>query len=71
MEANGAVFLPAAGNRSGLTIDNVGSKGFYWSTSHNGTGNAFYTQIEASNMSVLNAAYRYKGYSVRLVHDAH
>lgn len=71
MEANGAVFLPAAGNRSGLTIDNVGSKGFYWSTSHHGTGNAFYTQIEASNMSVLNAAYRYKGYSVRLVHDAH
>lgn len=70
MEANGAVFLPAAGNRSGLTIDNVGSKGFYWSTSHHGTGNAFYTQIEASNMSVLNAAYRYKGYSVRLVHDA-
>ena len=71
MEANGVVFLPAAGNRSGLTIDNLGSKGFYWSTSHNGTGNAFYTQIEASNMSVLNAAYRYKGYSVRLVHDAH
>lgn len=71
MEANGAVFLPAAGNRSGLTIDNLGSKGFYWSTSHHGTGNAFYTQIEASNMSVLNAAYRYKGYSVRLVHDAH
>ena len=71
MEANGVVFLPAAGNRSGLTIDNVGSKGFYWSTSHQGSGNAFYTQIEASNMSVLNTAYRYKGFSVRLVHDAH
>ena len=33
MEANGAVFLPAAGSRDGTDVDGVGSYGIYWSSS--------------------------------------
>ena len=31
-EANGAVFLPAVGNRNGTVVGNVGSDGYYWSS---------------------------------------
>ena len=33
MEANGAVFLPAAGDRCGTDVYRVGSDGYYWSSS--------------------------------------
>ena len=33
MEANGAVFLPAAGDRYGTDVYRVGSDGYYWSSS--------------------------------------
>ena len=71
-EANGAVFLPAAGIRP--TSDNtkvydVGISGNYWSSSHSGTmGNAMELQIGTSNNS-FSSSYRYVGISVRLVRD--
>lgn len=34
LEANGAVFLPAAGYRGETYVSNVGSYGNYWSVTH-------------------------------------
>ena len=69
MEANGAVFLPAAGSRYVTDVDDVGSYGYYWSSSANDDDNAGYlyflgSYVEASSLS------RNYGISVRLVQDA-
>ena len=67
MEAAGAVFLPAAGQRSGSSTTNVGTLGNYWTASHvNGTtGYAFH--IAPSANSVRNDITYSTGCSVRLV----
>ena len=66
MEANGAVFLPAAGNRDGTDVYHVGSYGAYWSSSASGSDIAdclyFYGDYVYTNDN-----YRYYGQSVRLV----
>ncbi len=41
LEANGAVFLPAAGWRYGTSVNLVGSYGQYWSASYTGSANAY------------------------------
>jgi len=67
MEANGAVFLPAAGGR-GANVDNVGSHGIYWSSSA-------IDRIYAENMTFQSfywgtySGRRDRGFSVRLVQD--
>ena len=67
MESAGAVFLPAAGQRTSSATSNVGTVGNYWSTSHvNGTtGYAFH--IAPSANSVRNDITYSTGCSVRLV----
>ena len=67
MESAGAVFLPAAGQRTSSTTTNVGTVGNYWSTSHvNGTtGYAFH--IAPSANAVRNDISYSTGCSVRLV----
>lgn len=37
LEVNGAVFLPAAGWRYGSDVSGVGTEGYYWSTTKNGS----------------------------------
>ena len=67
MEAAGAVFLPAAGYRSGVSVGNVGSYGYYWSSSVY-YGNYAYSVYFYSGY--LNPQYYYRrcdGFSVRLV----
>lgn len=67
MEANGAVFLPAAGFRKGLVVYDSDIR--YWSRSCGGTDHIPY----ALGMSLTGEKmyyYRYSGCSVRLVHDA-
>ena len=66
MEANGAVFLPAAGGRHG--VRNVGSDGAYWSSSAD-EFNGAYGLIFGSDIVGMGSYYRYYGYSVRLVQD--
>ena len=68
LEANGAVFLPAAGGRDGTSVDGFGSRGDYWSTSAIGTVNA-YRLIFNSDGLWYTADYhgRYYGLAVRLV----
>ena len=69
METAGAVFLPAAGFRNGTSVIVVGSNGYYWSSTHNGTDNAY--GLNFSSYSVSPAAYssRCYGSSVRLVQE--
>jgi len=68
LEANGAVFLPAAGCRYGTIAYNVSSYGHYWSSTA-------YSEIDAYNLYfnsyggwyAANSEYRCNGFSVRLV----
>ena len=67
LEANGAVFLPAAGYRDGTDVYNVGTSGMYWSSSAGGNGVAYSLYFGSNSMFTSNG-YRY-GLSVRLVKD--
>ncbi|MBR4690254.1 MAG: hypothetical protein IKO90_07305 [Bacteroidales bacterium] len=69
MEANGAVFLPAAGFRSGTGVRNVGSYGYYWSSSANGSSYAGCLIFGSSDVYTYSYGSRGSGLSVRLVQD--
>ena len=66
----GCVFLPAAGNRNGTSVNNVGSNGNYWSSSPNGSNadNAYNVNFNSGNPADNNN--RNNGFSVRLVRPA-
>ncbi len=71
MEAAGAVFLPAAGNRSGTTLSNIGSICQYWSSDeYDGTRARLlgFTNINLFTPNT-NSIARSTGCSVRLVMD--
>ena len=65
METNGAVFLPAAGYRSGTSF--YSANGSYWSSSCYGSGSASYVNFSSGNLSLSGGRNRYCGQSVRLV----
>ena len=69
MEANGAVFLPAAGYREGTIVSNVGQNGYYWSKTSIGGSMAHCLSITSSSLNPRNSSdgYYERGYSVRLV----
>lgn len=69
MEANGAVFLPAAGSRNYTTINLVGVEGPYWSVSHIIDGEGATYNMNFSDVFLVPNAYasRQAGISVRLV----
>jgi hypothetical protein len=67
MESAGAVFLPAVGFRDcGGSVDYVGSLGYYWSSTPNGSEGAWYLYFYSSRVRV-NLDNRCYGQSVRLV----
>ena len=66
MEANGAVFLPAAGYRDGTDVGGVGSNGYYWSSSAYDDNYAYCLYFDGSYVDAGND-YRDFGQSVRLV----
>ena len=69
MEANGAVFLPAAGIRSNTDVTTVASRGGYWSSSTTNSG-SYQSIIIIGNKTIGTAiSYRYYGRSVRLVQE--
>ena len=75
MEPAGAVFLPAAGQRSGGTLNQTyggtqikpGDYGFYWSSDNNSTSNAEALKFVSNEITVTSVEGRGKGHSVRLV----
>ena len=66
-EANGAVFLPAAGIRYGTYVQNLGSIGMYWSSSCSSGGLAAYMVFFNSTQCTVNGSTCYRGLPVRLV----
>lgn len=67
LQKNGAVFLPAAGNRVGSSYYN--NSGDYWSASHNGEREACEVWFVNSKLKTDFSAPRHYGLSVRLVQD--
>ena len=67
MESAGAVFLPAAGNRDGTDVYNVGSGGYGWSATPYDTGNAYYLYFDSGGLFPQGDYSRGYGRSVRLV----
>ena len=61
-----SIFLPAAGFRNGTSLNDVGSYGFYWSSSlHTGYQcDAYYVVFSSNNVDLTNFL-RYNGRSVR------
>ena len=68
-EANGAVFLPAAGYRYGTSINYVGTFGRYWSSSPDTSVAAYFLSFDGSYNLFMGNYYNYNGQSVRLVAD--
>ena len=68
LEAAGAVFLPAAGNRIGDSVFNVQYCGYYWSATEYDGNNAYFLYLYSDRASMINLS-RYNGRSVRLVKD--
>ena len=70
MQSYGAVFLPAAGYRYGTDVSNVGSTGYYWSSSvAYGGSYARCLSFGGDYVSSYSYDYRNGGKSVRLVQD--
>ena len=70
LEQHGAVFLPAAGNRYGTSVCDVGFNGYYWSASYYYTLSAWYVYFYDSYLFTDSDGSRYYGQSVRLVRSA-
>ena len=74
LEAAGAVFLPAAGNRSGTSATtNVGSYGMYWASTAYSSSEArymfYYSDGSSGHAGGFWRSSRCNGYSVRLIQD--
>ena len=67
MEANGAVFLPAAGYRYGTSVSGVGSYGGYWSASYGNSNGARHVYFNGTSLYTVSYNYRCYGQGVRLV----
>jgi len=67
MEANGAVFLPAAGYRNSTDVSVVGSIGNYWSSSAMFVIIAWGLNFESDDVHPNGSGIRSNGLSVRLV----
>lgn len=66
LEAAGAVFLPAAGSRSGESVSSAGSYGFYWYSTARGASRAYNVRFYSGDLYSADSN-RFAGYSVRLV----
>lgn len=66
-EANGAVFLPAAGWRNGTGSRAVGSRGLYWSATNSSAAMALSVQFGDSFIDFNQRDDKHFGFSVRLV----
>ena len=69
MEAAGAVFLPAAGDRYRTEVYDVGLGVYYWSSTPVNKLSAYIMDLVSSGLSATNCNSRGFGYSVRPVQD--
>lgn len=68
-EDQGVVALPCGGYRSGTSLGNVGSRGYYWSSSVYNDYYACDFYFFSQKVSSSDSSYRSNGFSVRLVQD--
>lgn len=69
MESAGCVFLPAAGYRSGSSVSNAGSGGYYWSSTVYVASDAYRADFNSGSLNPAGSNGRFYGLSVRLVRD--
>ena len=69
MEAAGAMFLPAAGDRYSTSVYGVGDAGIYASSTPTDYYDANYLHFNGNNVYPVKEMNRYRGRSVRLVRD--
>lgn len=71
MEAAGAVFLPAAGYRSGTEVYYLGNddRGYYWSSTSYSEYGAHWVEFDKNDRYSDYGSYSFTGHSVRLVRD--
>ena len=70
MEAEGAIFLPAAGYRSGTGTDTVDAGADYHASTQSGADNAKELHFESNNITPADTGKRMHGHTVRLVKNA-
>ena len=70
MEAEGAIFLPAAGYRSGTGTDTVDAGADYHASTQSGADNAKELHFESNNITPADNGKRMHGHTVRLVKNA-
>ncbi len=64
-----SIFLPAAGYRSGTSLNDAGSCGIYWSSTPSGSYRAYYLYSRDGGVDGFNYYYRDRGRSVRPVSE--
>ena len=75
MEANGAIFLPAAGRREGsYSVSELQVGGYYWTSSYKDSGAALFLKLTSAYLSsgyyyIDISDFRHWGHSVRLAKD--
>ncbi|MBR4391386.1 MAG: hypothetical protein IKT08_04700 [Bacteroidales bacterium] len=69
LETNGAVFLPAGGTRYGSSSFQVGTGGYYWSSTHSNASYSHSVYFGTNGFYMLESG-RFGGKSVRLVRQA-
>ena len=67
LEQHGAVFLPATGYRFGASVKNVGSRGYYWSSSYVNGNYAYGLYFYDSDLNPQDCSNRTYGRGIRLV----
>ena len=70
MEQQGAVFICAAGQRTGNSIKYIGVRGYYWSSTYGGTHGAKGFHFDQETLGANSMFIRCDGASVRLVRNA-
>ena len=68
LETNGALFLPAAGDRNGTDARYIGTNAYYWTSTYYDESHAYCVDF-VSNLVYMNQVNRYDGHCVRLVMD--
>lgn len=70
LEKHGAVFLPAAGYRSGVTMSSIGSVGYYWTSTRTDVHTVHRVAIGSNSIAVSYQYYNAnQGHSVRPVQE--
>lgn len=64
---NNTIFLPAAGYGNGTSLSNLGSGGYYWSSSFHSSANAYILYFHSGGIYPQHYNLRFLGFSVRAV----